>query len=324
MSTLRTRRTTVHHPPALHTVSVVIPTRNRGSLIEETIRSLLAMSHRDFELIVVDQSTNERTREAVEAVAGSDPRVRVCRSMTVGSSAARNVGASESQGDVVAYTDDDCIVAPGWLNGILEEFVEPRVAAVFGRLLPFESGPRTGREVGFKAAMQRAEFDRPTPPWYIGHGGNMAFLRSVLLDLGGFDPLLGAGGVFGAWEDPDVALRLLRAGRRIVYAPDALAYHKHWKDWPAQRRMERAYGIAAGAEFAKYMRCGDVYGARLLATWVWQMGVRRLGAGLLKWRSLKTMYLGYCQLVYPWIGVVRSARYRVDRAKAIYLEPDGS
>src|SRR2546428_96988 len=156
VSTLRTRRTTVHHPPALHTVSVVIPTRNRGSLIEETIRSLLAMSHRDFELIVVDQSTNERTREAVEAVAGSDPRVRVCRSMTVGSSAARNVGASESQGDVVAYTDDDCIVAPGWLNGILEEFVEPRVAAVFGRLLPFESGPRTGREVGFKAAMSMA------------------------------------------------------------------------------------------------------------------------------------------------------------------------
>jgi hypothetical protein len=196
------------------------------------------------------------------------------------------------------------------------------VAAVYGRLLPFESGPRTGREVGFKAALQRVEFERPTPPWYIGHGGNMAFRRSVLLDLGGFDPLLGAGGVFGACEDPDIALRLLRAHRRIVYSPDALAYHKHWKDWPAQRRMERAYGIGAGAQFAKYIRCGDGYGASLLATWVWQLGVRRLGAGLLKWRSLQTMYLGYCQLVYPWLGVAMSLRYRVNRALTIYVEPD--
>jgi len=314
----------MYRPPLMHTVSVVIPTRNRGGLIEETIRSLLAMSYRDFELIVVDQSTNEKTREAVEAVAGSDPRVRVCRSLTVGSSAARNVGASEGKGDVVAYTDDDCIVAPGWLSAILEEFGEPSVAAVYGRLLPFELGPRTGREVGFKGAMERAEFDRPTPPWYIGHGGNMAFRRSVLLQMGGFDPLLGAGGVFGACEDPDIALRLLRAHRRIVYTPDALAYHKHWKDWPAQRRMERAYGISAGAEFAKYIRCGDGYGARLLATWIWQLGVRRLGAGLLKWRSLKTMYLGYCQLVYPWVGVARSLRYGVDRTLAVYVEPDPS
>jgi hypothetical protein len=142
------------------------------------------------------------------------------------------------------------------------------------------------------------------------------------LELGGFDPLLGAGGVFCACEDPDIALRLLRAHRRIVYSPDALAYHKHWKDWPAQRRMERAYGIGAGAEFAKYIRCGDAYGARLLATWVWQLGVRRLGAGLFKWRSLKTMYLGYCQLVYPWVGAARSMRYRVNRALTIYVEPD--
>src|SRR3989442_11962421 len=89
VSTLRTRRTTVHHPPALHTVSVVIPTRNRGSLIEETIRSLLAMSHRDFELIVVDQSTNERTRQAVEAGAGSHPKGPVFRTLTAWSSATR-------------------------------------------------------------------------------------------------------------------------------------------------------------------------------------------------------------------------------------------
>jgi hypothetical protein len=142
--------------------------------------------------------------------------------------------------------------------------------------------------------------------------------------VGGFDPLLGAGGVFGACEDPDIALRLLRRRRTLVYSPAALSYHKHWKDWRDQKAMERNYGIGAGAEFAKYIRCGDPYGARLLATWMWQLGVRRVGAGIFKWRSFKTMYLGYCQIVYPWVGVARSLRHPVDRDRLLYVAPEAA
>lgn len=300
------------------TATVVVPTRNRGELIRETLCALMRIQHPSLEILVVDQSTDDRTRQVVADVAASDARVRLCATDTVGSSAARNVGAQLGAGDVVAYCDDDCIVAPGWMDAILNEFADPGVAAVYGRLVPFESGKRTGREVGFKPSEDRAEFSAPVPPWYVGHGGNMAFRRQTLIEAGGFDPLLGAGGLFGACEDPDIALRLLRQRRRIVYSPDALSYHKHWKDWRAQKRMERAYGIGAGAQFAKYVRCGDPYGARLMATWIWQMGARRLGAGLLKWRSLKTMYLGYCQLVYPWIGVIRSLSHPIDRKLAVY------
>ena len=80
------------------------------------------------------------------------------------------------------------------------------------------------------------------------------------------------------------------------------------------------YGIGAGAQFAKYLRAGDRYGLRLFATWFWQLGVRRVGAGLLKWRSTRPMYLGYCQLVYPWIGVLRSLSARVDAERMVYVE----
>jgi GT2 family glycosyltransferase len=301
------------------TVSVVIPTRNRGDLIRETLDALVENAEDALEILVVDQSTDARTRLSVEAVAASNPKVRWCPTGTVGSSAARNVGARLAAGEIVAYCDDDCIVSPGWLDAIRDEFGRS-ADAVYGRLLPYEQAPRTGREVGFKASEQRAEYSAPVPPWYIGHGGNMAFRRDSLLELGGFDPLLGAGGLFGACEDPDIALRLLRRHRKIVYSPAALSFHKHWKDWPAQKRMERAYGIGAGAEFAKYLRCGDAYGAQLLARWVWQLGVRRVGAGLFKWRSLKTIYLGYCQLVYPWVGVVRSWKQPVDRSLFLYME----
>lgn len=302
------------------TATVVVPTRNRGDLIRETLETLSRIKNPGLEILVVDQSTNDSTRRVVEATSIADPRVRLIATTTVGLSAARNVGARHAAGDVIAYCDDDCIVAAGWLDAILEEFRDPSVQAVYGRILPYEQGARSGLEMGFKPNVDRTEFSTLVAPRHIGHGGNMALRRSSLLELGGFDELLGAGGLFGACEDHDIALRLLRQGRRkIVYSPHALSYHKHWKDWRAQKRMERAYGIGAGAQFAKYIRCGDRFGTQMLAEWIWHLGVRRFGAGALKWRSLKHMYLAYCQLVYPWVGVARSLKHPIDRKLSLYI-----
>jgi GT2 family glycosyltransferase len=298
----------------------VIPTRNRGELIEETLERLIAVDGAAIEILVVDQSTDGATARAVREFTKRDARVRLIATPTVGSSNARNVGRAAAAGEVVAYVDDDCIVEKGWLEALTTEFTDPTVAGVFGRLTPYEQPERTGTEVGLKASEERAEYTRPLPPWWVGHGGNMAFRKADLIKVHGFDPLLAAGGSLCAGEDTDLAHRLLIKGRKIVYSPDAVAYHKHWKDWPAQKRMERAYGVGAGAQFAKYARVGDLWGLRFFCAWTWQLGVRRIGAGLLKWRNPKVVYLGYCQLVYPWIGLLRSFGYPIDRTHVIYLD----
>jgi cellulose synthase/poly-beta-1,6-N-acetylglucosamine synthase-like glycosyltransferase len=300
-------------------ITVVIPTRDRGELIRETLQRVMALRHPAMEVVVADQSIGEDTCRAVREVSRDDHRVRIERTSTAGSGVNRNVGLAASCSDLVAYIDDDCIVDEGWLDAIVREFSDhPEVDAVFGRMLPYGQSGRTGVETGFKPDLQRREFTCMTPPWWVGHGGNMAFRRSALLEVGGFDPVLGAGAPLRSGEDADITYRLLRRGRRLVYTPDALAYHKQWKDWRDQRSMERAYGIGVGAQFAKYVRCGDLPGARMLATWIWQLGVRRIGAGLLKWRSRKVMYLGYCQLVYPLVGIASSLRYRIDRERIVY------
>jgi GT2 family glycosyltransferase len=273
-----------------------------------------------MEIVIVDQSTNNDTKLAVLATAGDDKRVRLESVNTVGSSAARNHAALCSTADIVAYTDDDCIVSAGWLEALVTEFSDSRVEAVYGRLIPYSTTERTGMEVGFKPTLGRTEYSKRVPPWYIGHGGNMSFRRKALLECGGFDPCLGAGGMFGACEDPDIAYRFLVAGKTVSYLPDALVYHKHWKDWPAQHRMERNYARGAGAQFLKYIRCGDSYGWYLLATWVWQLGVRRIGAGLFKWRNLRVVQLGICQLIYPWRGAWESLRQPVDKQKMTYVD----
>jgi GT2 family glycosyltransferase len=297
-------------------------------LIEDTLRALLALDHPKMDILIVDQSTDDVSRETVRHVAGGDSRVRVHSSKTVGVAANRNLGAKLSTGELVAYTDDDCIVTAGWLEALEDELRDPRVGAVYGRVLPYEArmgettrgGKRIGTEAGYKPTLERAEYNKPAPPWYIGHGANMAFRRTVLMEVGAFDPLLGTGGVLDSAEDIDLTYRLLASSKRVIYAPAALVYHKEWKDWPSRRSMERAYGLGAGAMTAKYVRCGDMYGLNLFATWIWQLGVRRVGAGLLKWRSYKVVQLGCLQLVYPWLGVVKSLRYPVDRRRTLYVE----
>jgi GT2 family glycosyltransferase len=303
------------------TVTVTVPTRNRGDLVTETLQALMRLRYPLLEILVVDQSTDDVTRRVVAEASAVDPRVRYYASATTGSAAARNVGMYASNADIAAYTDDDCIVTEEWLTAILNELRDPTVAGVYGRLLPYEAKARTGAEVGLKDAPRRAEYGTKTPPWHIGHGGNMAFRRTALLALEGFDPLLGAGSLLRSGEDADMAYRLLAAKRRLVYCPGALAYHKHWKTWGDQKAMERSYGIGVGAQVAKHLRGGDLYALPLLVLWVYELGIRRFGAGLLKWHSRKVMYLGYCQLVYPWIGIWRSLRYRIDRRYVRYIPP---
>jgi len=303
-------------------VTVVVPTRDRAHLVKDTVRALLDLDYPDFDIVVVDQSADDATKDVVRAAADGDLRVRVESTDTVGAAAARTLGMRVSRADIVAYIDDDCIVSAGWLDAIVTEFDGPAVSAVCGRLLPYDDGDRVprGMEVGFKPTEGRTEYARRVPPWYIGHGGNMAFRHDDLATIGGFDALLGAGARFGAAEDSDALYRLLTAGKHVVYSPRALAYHKHWKNWPQQCKMERAYGIGVGAQFAKYVRCGDPYGLALLTIWIWQLGVRRVGAGLLKWRNPRVVYLGYCQLVYPWLGVALSLRHPIDCCGSVYVE----
>lgn len=300
------------------TFTVVISTRNRGPMIEPAIASLMALNHPSFEVVVIDQSSDSLTQEAVDRLSGGDLRVRYARSDQMGVARGRNDGLFLSRADVIAFTDDDCVVDPGWLSAIEAEMADPAIAGVFGRVLPDQAAVRTGIDLAVKDSQRRVEYAGKTIPWYIGHGANMAFRRADLIAVGGFDELLGPGGPLPSHEDGDLLYRLLASGRRVVFSPRSLVYHRQWRDWSERARTERAYGVGAGGQFTKYIRCRDSYGFRLFATWTWQLGVRRIGAGMLKWRSAKVMYLGYVQLVYPWIGVWRSLRYPVDPKRVVY------
>jgi glycosyltransferase involved in cell wall biosynthesis len=317
-------------PERIPRVDVVIPTRGRGALIDVTIASIRQSAEKDFALWVVDQSDDDLTRQAVLKHAAADPRVRYLHAAPRGSDFARNIGIAAGRAPYVVFTDDDCRVATDWLRALTVELADPGTWAVFGRVIPDEDyrpvlqlggGPVSASlPVALKDDPERRVFHGNRFDLGFGHGANMGFRRERLAQVGGFDNLLGAGAVFRSWPERDIGYRILRRGGRVIYTPDALVHHRHWRGWEEIRRTYRNYGIGAGAAVGKYVRCGDRAAWYLLFEWIFDQGVRQVLSGVLKWRSWQKTQVGLLQLVYPWAGLARSWRQPVDREKILYVD----
>lgn len=214
-------------------LSVVICTLNRRRLLMDAVTSVLGDIADGVELIVVDNGSTDGSIQAVEELERHDPRVVLVREPRLGLSHARNAGIAAASGRVVAFLDDDAVVAPGWGAAILDAFsARAGVAAVGGkstlawpeerrpawlpaRYEPYYSGVDYGSE--------RTRLESPRIPY----GVNMALDRAWLKRLGGFDTGLGRKGrSLISCEEQDLFLRLRAAGGEIWYEPDAAVYHR--------------------------------------------------------------------------------------------------
>lgn len=257
--------------PAGGTVSVVVPTVGRDTL-RATVAALLDQTHRDLEIIVVDNSPDSGR---VDSILGDvdDPRLLVARQPVPGASAARNLGATQAQGALVAFTDDDAEPDVRWVASLAATFADDAnasVAAVTGRVVGvdvdtdaarwFESAgifdkgavatvwsvkPVPGAEMLGETPEPSAFF--PVTCGEVGSSNNCCVRRDVLDAVGGFDELLGPGTPTHGGEDLDLFRRLLERGHTIVYRPDAVVGHHHRADTEALRRQMFGYGVGMSA-----------------------------------------------------------------------------
>lgn len=237
-------------------VSVVIPTRDRPEALHRCLDSIAALAGPRPEVIVVDQSgagaSSTPAREGVSVYVWQE-KVGKCRAL--------NDGVQLASGDVVAFTDDDCCVAPDWLStGLAWLDSHPDVGIVSGPALAMEHNARTVYVPQFfesRIARRRGRFATR----HIGAlGGNMMVRRSVFESVGLFDELLGPGTRFHSGEDQDFSNRALRAGYSLLYDP-ALAV-THWGgrryDDGSAALLLRGYSVGIGALAAKSLRGGDI------------------------------------------------------------------
>jgi GT2 family glycosyltransferase len=249
-------------------ITVAVSTMNRPVELRRCVDAILAGSQLPAELLIVDQSSDDRTAEMI-AGAGWGQRValRHVRCTPRGLAASRNAATEHASRPIIAFTDDDCVPDAGWLAAIATAFGGPdRPDVVTGRVLALE-GHGGAHAVSTRTQVAAQCFQGRTIPWDVGTGGNGAFRRAWLERVGGFDERLGAGSPGQSAEDMDLLYRVLRAGARACYAPGAVVFHAR-TDRQGMRARAHAYGFGMGAFWALLAAAGDPYALCIAARWL--------------------------------------------------------
>jgi GT2 family glycosyltransferase len=308
-------------------ISVVISTYDRPFALARCLHALLLQdtSHR-FEIIVVD---NCPQLGALTALAAQFPSLRWLHQPVTGLSRARNLGVDAACGSVIVTTDDDVIPPPDWLEQLTKPLFEDDGPAVTtGNCLPWKvetssevlfeayGGLRHGDEAGCFDREWMAQWNVKQGKvgfpqlWRIGTTANAAFLTAVLRDprVGPFETRLGAGTRAGAWEDLYSFYRILNAGYRICYLPEACLLHAHREQMEALSRQLCAYRRGETAFLTMMLtRHSDLRALGQMLLWIpyWRLGLlnqelaRRLrGTRLFSLRVFWQESLAY--LAGPW------------------------
>jgi len=192
-------------------VTVIIPVKDRREQMMRALGAALALDYPDYDVLVADNCSTDGTPEACRELAASSDVPVTVRRFEGSLGEMRNRAVEAARGEIVAFTDSDCLPQPGWLRAGVRGFVDdPKLGVVQGRTLPEipidgARWPATIQVEGFSGRYE---------------GANLLFRREALLDSGGFDEVVGH-----FWEDTAAGLALTRAGWGTAYEPDALVFH---------------------------------------------------------------------------------------------------
>jgi GT2 family glycosyltransferase len=242
-------------PPRLERsprVSVVVCAYNAERTMDACLGSLRTLNYPDYEVVVVNDGSTDRTREITdrhrrEYEADPDgPRMVVIDQPNAGLSVARNVGSAAATGEIVAYTDSDCVPDPDWLAFLVYKFVRSGFVAVGGPNFP---PPET-------SLVPAAVAVSPGGPTHVllndevaEHipGCNMAFTKKALEELRGFEPMYTAAG-----DDVDLCWRLQNRGYAIGFSPAATVWHYRRNTVKAYLKQQMGYGKAEALLYFKH------------------------------------------------------------------------
>jgi GT2 family glycosyltransferase len=240
---------------ALPSATVVICTRERPDDLERCLQALSEMPSEPDILVIDNAPVTDATREVVERFA----RVRYALEPRKGLDNARNAALRLVTSDVLAFIDDDAVADPSWLDNLLRNFDDPLVLAVGGltMALTLEAPAQVafqrvgGFTRGFKRRVHDASTTDPFDAWHAAAGVNLAIRRSAVDTVGFFDEALDAGTLSCAGGDTDYCRRILAAGYRIVYDPEALNWHRHRRSMDELRQQIFGYECAFFAILTK-------------------------------------------------------------------------
>ncbi len=227
--------------------SLIVATVERTVELDRLFASLADQRFTDFEVIVVDQNSDDRLQPYLERARGRGLLVRHLKHRPANLSAARNVGIAAAHGEWIGFPDDDC-----WYDDELLAKLAPRFRCsdpLSGAAVQWvEEG--VPRELAPNLTWERSKMFRDMPVASF----QLFFHRGLFDRIGTFDCRLGVGLFFGAGEETDLVLRALRAGALLTFEPEAQVHHPIKIPAPTAqaRKAARFRERGAGALYAKH------------------------------------------------------------------------
>jgi glycosyltransferase involved in cell wall biosynthesis len=223
-------------------ISVVIPTRDRLGLLRQTVDCLMQQTYpsSQFEILVVDDGSTDGTADYLRQLEAQG-RLRHVRQVHKGPGAARNAGALVARGQVIAFTDHDCLPEPDWLAALAASYAPDDgalPAAVGGPIRNVSEGHWLHPFYGVRGCHGENDLEAPM----FLDSANASFFRPVFLAVGGFHEFFD----FPAAEDTDLGLRLTAAGYGLRTISQGVVWHlgrTSLREWMKQR-FDRGRGDA--------------------------------------------------------------------------------
>lgn len=289
-------------------LSAVVCTRNRAAPLERCLRHLeeaCSVHGPGVQVIVVDNGSDDDTADIVARRAARMPVTYVFEGRR-GLSHARNRGIAEARGSIIAFTDDDCIVAPDWARTIVAEFGDrPGVSVLGGRVELADDGdyPVSVRR---HPAAEHVTTAAQILSWMSGC--NMAFRREVFARAGLFDPAFGKGRRIGAAEDIDLLYRVRKQDGAMMYLPNIVVRHAHGRDSDAAlASVNRDYVVGRGAFYCKYIADRQI---AKMAYWEISALVKQWLRGTASSKALRSLAAG---ALYQSLNGMRGGARRANR-----------
>jgi len=295
---------------SLPQTSLIICSRDRPRLLVELVQSVLDGDETPSEMIIVDDSeTPNEPLAAMPTRGGCEIRYRWNHSR--GLSRANNAGIALARYEVLVFTQDDALVTHTWFGSVVRALASGgRRTVVTGRVLPMKAEVAGGFAPSTVSDDARTIYEG-RPRQDILFMQNAALYRSAADEVGPFDERLGPGTPFPAAEDNDYGLRLLNAGYRIMYVPEAVVYHRAWRGEEEYVPLRWSYGVARGGFYAKYVSLRDRYMLRrMVGDFIGHLmhGTRRLA---------REPRLAYGDLALALGILVGAARWGLMRSKKV-------
>ncbi len=305
-------------------IAVLIATLNRPDSIRDVVASVLNNTYKDFELIIVDQSANNKTQEIVEGYISVDKRVRYLPMTTTGKTKGLNYGIRNCNADIIAMTDDDCMVSKDWIEKIVATFMDyPDLALLFGSVEASSYDTTKGIIPAYLPSEERF-FKLHSRFINSGIGANMVIRENIFDTVGGFDEKLGAGTPLTAYEY-DFFYRVRKKGFEVGILPSLKVVHYGLKRFEDLPKMGQRAVMGHSAISFKYIRGGDLGGVCMFFWGLINLYLLFSHHALFGYkhflfpRVLALIGLLFVVIYFALYGILFVLKYRIDREKQVFI-----